>query len=293
VKLFKYVLSVIMLAMTLAGHAAPKIKDAVVSVSFTDGSSIHLLSAITVNKRMTMVDLDQAKNLFEMQVIVPAELPLIVLATNINCVPILLNDVNSYLGVNGRNYISADSMASAVGCRFVHEKKRGGEFECGSFDRLIPIGHEIGDRAPGFQLSSAKGETMRFDSLLEAGALLIAFIRSADWEPFSRDLLTRLNANVKNFAQEGVQPVVIHGYDTEAAKGWQDSLKIEIPLLSDDVSAVMRAYGVHQKGNLPQPSIFILDSEGIIRFKHVYGDETKPPDMMPILEGAKAVKDKG
>jgi peroxiredoxin len=287
---FKFILPAIVLTMAIAGVAAPKMKDATVKVQFTDADSVAELKALLVNKRVTMVDLDQAKELFEMQVIVSEELPLIVLATNINCVPILLNDSTSYLAFSGHNYVSADSLASVAGCRFISEKKSGGSFECGSFDKLVPIGSAIGDRAPGFQLSSAKGEMMMSDSLLEAGSLLIAFMRSADWEPFSRDLLTRLNANVKNFAQEGVQPVVIHGYDTEIGKKWQDSLKIEIPLLSDDISAVMRAYGVHQKGNLPHPAIFILDGNGMIRFKHVYGEETKPPDMMPILEAAKKIK---
>jgi peroxiredoxin len=286
----KFIVPAIVLTIAIAGVAAPRMKDATVTVKFTDADSTVELKALSVNKQVTMVDLDQAKDLFEMQVIAPEELPLIVLATNINCVPILLNDSSSYLGINGRNYISADSLASAVGCRFVPEKKRGGRIECGSFDRLIPIGTNVGDRAPGFQLSSAKGEMMKSESLLEAGPLLIAFIRSASWEPFSKDLLTRLNANVKNFTQDGVTPIVIHGYNAEVAQGWQDSLKIEIPLLSDDVTAVMRAYGVHQKGNLPHPAIFILDREGIIRFKHVYGEETKPPDMVPILEGAKKMK---
>jgi peroxiredoxin len=289
-KLFKSIFTALVLVMTIAGLAAPQMKDATVKVHFADADSVAELKALVINKRIAMVDLDQAKELFEMQVIVPEELPLIVLATSINCVPILLNDAESYQGVDGRNYISADSLASAVGCRFIHEKKRGGKFECGSFDKLLPIGNGVGDRAPGFRLCSADGRVMRSDSLLETGSVLVAFIRSAGWEPFSRDLLTRLNANGKNFAQAGTLPVVIHGYDTEIGKGWQDSLKIEIPILSDDVSAVMRAYGVYQKAQLPHPSIFILDRAGIIRYRHVYGEETEPPDMAPILEAAREVK---
>ncbi len=288
-KQLKLTTTILFLVLVAGLGAVPRILETDVSVHGLDSDSTLKLSAISTGKRISFVDLNQVTEQFRIQVIVPDELPLIVLATRVHCVPIFLGDENSYMDYNGVPYIRTDSVASAIGCKFTPSKKNGGKLDCKSLLPLDSIGTEVGDLAPGFCLPDADGTIVRSLELLSEGKAVVAFIRSADWEPLSRDLLTRLDANRDNLTNMGTQAVVIHGYSPDVASGWRDSLAVEIPILSDDVSAVMRAYGVHQKAQLPHSSVFVLDRDGIIRFKHVYGAEQKPPEMLPILEAVRAI----
>lgn len=294
-KPLRFLYAVIILLFASGLSAAPRAVETIATVQCLDIDSTIELSALTVNKSTSFVNLNQATELLRIQVIIPDELPLIVLATSAHCVPIFLGDEDSYMEFNGVPYVRTDSVASAIGCEYHPVKKSGGRLVCSNFHSLDSIGTEVGDKAPGFRLPNTDGTAVRSLDLLKQGNLVVAFIRSADWEPLSRDLLTRLDANRKNFAELQTQVVVIHGYAADVAKKWRDSLKVEVPLLADDVSAVMRAYGIHQMAQLPHSSVFVLDSAGIIRFKHVYGDETKPPEIAPILEAVRKIgmKDEG
>ncbi|MBU0691077.1 redoxin domain-containing protein [bacterium] len=290
-KLHRFLYAVCCLLLAAGLTAAPRVTETTAMVHCVDIDSTIELSALSVNKQTSFINLNQATGLLRIQIIVPDELPLIVLATSAHCVPIFLEDQNSYLDYNGVPYVRTDSVASAVGCEFHPAKRSGGRLVCRNFHSLDSIGTEIGDKAPGFCLPNTDGSMIRSLDLLKQGNLVVAFIRSADWEPLSRDLLLRLNSNRENFQEAGAQIAVIHGYAPDVAAKWRDSLKVELPLLSDDVSAVMRAYGIHQMAQLPNSSVFVLDSEGVIRYKHVYGDEWDPPEMVPILEAVRALRE--
>ena len=67
---------------------------------------------------------------------------------------------------------------------------------------------------------------------------------------------------------------------------WSKDLSPGFPLLSDQYSAVIRAYDVLDRGRLPFPSIFLIDRQGIIRMRHLF-DLSGPPDLAPIMEKLK------
>jgi len=64
------------------------------------------------------------------------------------------------------------------------------------------------------------------------------------------------------------------------------------PLLSDRQNVVLRDYDVYLEGeDVAQRAVFIIDKEGIVRFKHVYLSE--PAELIPneklleVLDGLK------
>jgi peroxiredoxin len=298
VKLLNSLLILALVAVNL--FAKPEFEKTVMLLSVSDTDSTIALSALKfAGSGNVQVSVEDIQQVFPLTLIRPPRLPMLVLATSVNCVSVPKMTFKDYQTIGGdyqtagQLYVRVDSLASALGCRYIPKKKSAGRLECEAFGSLRPVGNEVGDYAPGFQLGNSDGAVVTSEALLDSGGLVVAFIRSADWEPFSRDLLTRLDANQKNFAKEDVRLVVIHGYDQSVAKEWQDTLKTTVPLLTDNLSATMIAYGVYRQPRLPQPTLFVLDSDGMIRWKHKYGEEREPPEMVPVLEAVRGLKEKG
>jgi alkyl hydroperoxide reductase subunit AhpC len=69
-------------------------------------------------------------------------------------------------------------------------------------------------------------------------------------------------------------------------------VKAPYPLLSNRDNTVLRAYDVYLEGeDVAQRALFIVDKEGIIRFKHAYLVE--PAELIPnakLLEILEALK---
>lgn len=76
---------------------------------------------------------------------------------------------------------------------------------------------------------------------------------------------------------------------TATNAAWAESLGVsKVPLLSDfwPHGAVAQSYGVLRPQGFTERAIFIVDKEGIIRYKHIY-DLNELPDnelLFPVLE---------
>ena len=62
----------------------------------------------------------------------------------------------------------------------------------------------------------------------------------------------------------GISPQSVDSHQRFRAK-----YRLTVPLLADPERAVIRAYGVLGPGGLVRRSIFIVDPEGIVRYRHV------------------------
>ena len=195
---------------------------------------------------------------------------LIVLSSQLNCIPIFMIDPEDYRVEGSAGYIRANRVAEALGCEF-ELKRSTATLVCRTNPELLqPVGSDSGQFAPGFRSQPES-------------SMVLAFFRSLEWDPFSRQLALRLESVSDSLRAAGLKLVGIHGYGHEESLQWQDSLNLSFPLVADSTSAAMRGYDVFDRGNLPHAAWFLIDAQGIIRSRYVFTDLAAPPNLEPLM----------
>ncbi len=126
---------------------------------------------------------------------------------------------------------------------------------------------EVGDRAPDFELPGTSDRTVRLADF--RGRWLVLAFYPGDFTPVctrqfcsyrdAADRLEQLDAEVL-----GVSPQTLDSHERFRAK-----YGLTVPLLADPDREMIRAYGVLGPGGMVRRSIFIVDPEGIVRFRQV------------------------
>ena len=126
---------------------------------------------------------------------------------------------------------------------------------------------DVGDRAPDFELRGTGGRTVRLADF-RGGWLVLAFY-PGDFTPVctrqfcsyrdAADRLDQLDAEVI-----GVSPQTLDSHERFRAK-----YGLTVPLLSDPDRSMIRAYGVLGPGGVVRRSIFVVDPEGVVRYRQV------------------------
>ena len=126
---------------------------------------------------------------------------------------------------------------------------------------------EVGDSAPGFELRGTGGRTVRLADF--RGRWLVLAFYPGDFTPVctrqfcsyrdAADRLDELDAEVL-----GVSPQTLDSHERFRAKHG-----LTVPLLADPEREMIRAYGVLGPGGMVRRSIFIVDPQGIVRYRQV------------------------
>ena len=126
---------------------------------------------------------------------------------------------------------------------------------------------EVGDSAPDFELRGTGGDTLRLADL--RGRWLVLAFYPGDFTPVCtrqfcsyRDAADRLNELDAEVI--GVSPQTLDSHERFRAK-----YGLTVPLLADPERTMIRAYGVLGPGGMVRRSIFIVDPEGIVRYRQV------------------------
>jgi len=134
---------------------------------------------------------------------------------------------------------------------------------------------ELGAPAPDFTLDGVQvtaGEAVRAQYSLfarqPAGPLVLAFY-PGDGTPMCTRQLCSYTSGFESFeglgaAVWGISPQDVGSHDRFARKH-----NLKMPLLADTGLAVSRLYGITLGGAGLRRSVFVLDSAGILRWKHV------------------------
>lgn len=141
---------------------------------------------------------------------------------------------------------------------------------------------DLGDAAPDFELPGTGGRTYRL-SEHRGGNLVLAFypgdatrVCTAQFCSYrdNGDRLDRLDATVL-----GISPQSVDSHER-----WAQEQQLNVPLLADEDLAVSRRYGVTgwvgpfaklagldeaPGGRYVMRAIFVVDAEGIVRYRHV------------------------
>ena len=98
-----------------------------------------------------------------------------------------------------------------------------------------------------------------------------------------------LEARIADFRSANAVVLGISADSLFSHEAWAKHQGISYPLLSDIHHQVSEAYGVHNpERNCPRRATFILDREGRVQFKELYGPGQLPnPDR--LLEALRAI----
>lgn len=102
-----------------------------------------------------------------------------------------------------------------------------------------------------------------------------------------------MDADIGRFEEEDTQVLGISVDGTATNAAWAESLGVsQIPLLSDfwPHGAVAQAYGVLREQGITERATFIVDRDGIVRFKHVYG-LNELPDNEVLFDALRQIND--
>jgi thioredoxin-dependent peroxiredoxin len=125
----------------------------------------------------------------------------------------------------------------------------------------------VGSKAPSFELEGTGGRTYRLSDY-EGSELIVAFY-PADFTPVCTKQFCSYRDDGDRIEALGVPMVGISPQSVESHERFSAQHGLTVPLLSDPGKRVARAYGSLGPGGFVRRSIFLIDGEGIVRYRHV------------------------
>lgn len=150
----------------------------------------------------------------------------------------------------------------------------------------------IGERAPGFELSTASGELYRFDPDNLKAPAIVVFYRGG-WCPYCGAHLMEMRRAEDAVLEMGYELLFISADRVEALGASLEEADLQYTLLSDNDLEAAKAYGVafrvdpetvarylehgidleqasgRKHHMLPVPAVFIVGADGEIKFEYV------------------------
>jgi len=151
----------------------------------------------------------------------------------------------------------------------------------------VSIRAEVGERAPDFMLPDTERK-MRKLSEFQGRKLVLAFFPGAFTSVCTREMCS-FRDSLARLNELKAQVVGVSVNDPFSNKGFTERNMLTFPLLSDYNRDVIRLYGIELKDfaglkgySVAKRSVFILDANGIIRFRWVSDDPSVEPDYKEI-----------
>jgi peroxiredoxin len=153
-----------------------------------------------------------------------------------------------------------------------------------------------GDKAPGFSLSNALGETVKLSNLLKNGKVVLVFYRGS-WCPYCNLQLNHYQQALAETKALGGQLVAISPQTPDESLNIKEKNELQFEVLSDNGNIVARQYTtVFKNGDAPintmtelgfdfdshysddsreilVPAVFIIEQNGTISFAKTAGGD--------------------
>ena len=136
------------------------------------------------------------------------------------------------------------------------------------------IGIPVGERAPNATLRDSQGREARLLDLTKASPVLVVFYRGG-WCPFCNAQIHDLTTAYPEFQKRGVGLVAISVDRVYESAETQATYTIPFPVVSDPDLAV--------------PSLFLVDSQGVVRWAHADPDYKVRPSTVQVLAAVDGV----
>ena len=124
----------------------------------------------------------------------------------------------------------------------------------------------VGDAAPDFTLPGTGGQEYSLSDF--AGQALVIAFYPGDDTPVCTKQLNSYNDDIEQFTELNAQVIGISAQDVSSHEGFSNEHGFTFPLLSDTDKLVAGLYGTLGPMGFPRRSVFILDTEGVIRYAH-------------------------
>jgi peroxiredoxin Q/BCP len=124
-----------------------------------------------------------------------------------------------------------------------------------------------GDSAPDFALDGTGSRTYRLGDYRGEG-LILAFY-PGDFTPVCTRQFCSYRDDGDRLEAIGVPMLGISPQTVESHERFTAEHGLNVPLLSDPDKRVARSYGVLGPGGFIRRSVFLVDGEGIVRYRHV------------------------
>jgi thioredoxin-dependent peroxiredoxin len=126
---------------------------------------------------------------------------------------------------------------------------------------------EVGDQAPEFELEGTGSRTYRLEDYRGDGVILAFY--PGDFTPVCTRQFCSYRDDGDRIQGLGVPMLGISPQSVESHERFAAEHGLTTPLLSDPGKEVARSYGVVGPGGFIRRSIFLVDGEGVVRYRHV------------------------
>jgi len=153
---------------------------------------------------------------------------------------------------------------------------------------------EVGDTIPLINAPDQNGVAKTLADLTGEKGLVLVLSRSFDWCPYCIAQLQQLVEATPEFAAMGVSVATMTYDSLDILKAAEEDYAVNFPMLRDEDVKHVSALGIlneqYQPGQraygIPEPGIFLISADGIIRFKFAEQDYRLRPDFSLVLEAA-------
>lgn len=146
-------------------------------------------------------------------------------------------------------------------------------------------GREVGEIAPEFSLLDANGNRVSLSDF--RGQVLLLVFYPLDWSPACSDQLSLYQSELEEFERRGVRLVAISVDSIYSHGAWAAVRGLTFPLLADfhPKGEIAERYGVFRKSDgFAERALYVIDTEGVIRHKHVSDKLDHIPDIYELFE---------
>ncbi len=152
---------------------------------------------------------------------------------------------------------------------------------------------DIGSKAPDFTLMDQDRKPVTLSTALKTGPVVLAFFPAA----FSSVCQNEMCTFRDSIATLGATKARVFGVSTDtffALKAWSDQQHFGFPLLSDYNKDVIKSYGIVNPDmiglkDIAKRSVFVIDSNGIVRHQEVLADARNEPDYDKVRAALAAI----
>jgi peroxiredoxin len=146
------------------------------------------------------------------------------------------------------------------------------------FNNFLPIPAAntvgVGELTPLFELPDITHERpVKLTDYRGRKPVILAFTRiftEKQYCPFCFPHIKALNENYEQFRDRNIELLMITSTDEQQSKIVVRDLGLKMPLLSNPSCEVFRAYQTGQALGAPLPAQFVLDTQGRLRYKHLF-----------------------
>ena len=125
----------------------------------------------------------------------------------------------------------------------------------------------IGQPAPQFELEGTGGNKYRLRDYADQGVVLAFYPH--DFTPVCTRQFCSYRDDGDRIESLGVPMLGISPQSVESHERFAAQHGLNVPLLSDPDRRVARSYGVVGPGGFIRRSVFLVDGEGVLRYRHV------------------------